>query len=69
MIIWAAPCENVFIDTCAQSDQGFHIHIYHYENMPIQIYYKIYHQKKKKKNPENFQIKKILIYFILLLKT
>ena len=30
----------------------------HYENTPIQIYWKIYHQKKN----ENFQIK-ILIFF------
>ena len=35
----------------------------HYENMPIQIYWKSYHQKN-----EYFQIK-ILIFFIFLLKT
>ena len=35
----------------------------HYENMPIQIYWKFYNQKE-----ENFQIK-ILIFFIFLLKT
>ena len=35
----------------------------HYENKPIQIYWKFYHQKN-----ENFQIK-ILIFFIFLLKT
>ena len=35
----------------------------HYENMPIQIYWKFYNQKD-----ENFQIK-ILICFIFLLKT
>ena len=35
----------------------------HYENTPIQIYWKFYHQKN-----ENFQIK-ILIFFIFLLKT
>ena len=36
----------------------------HYENMPIQIYWKFYNQKKK----ETFQIK-ILIFFKFLLKT
>ena len=36
---------------------------YHYENTPIQIYWKFYNQ-----NRENFQIK-ILIFFIFLLKT
>ena len=36
----------------------------HYENTPIQIYWKFYHKKKH----ENFQIK-ILIFFIFLLKT
>ena len=35
----------------------------HYENIPIQIYWKFYNQKR-----ENFQIK-ILIFFIFLLKT
>ena len=35
----------------------------HYENTPIQIYGKFYHQKN-----ENFQIK-ILIFFTFLLKT
>ena len=35
---------------------------FHYENTPIQIYWKFYH-----KNNENFQIK-ILIFFIFLLK-
>ena len=35
----------------------------HYENKPIQIYWKFYHQKN-----ENFRIK-ILIFFIFLLKT
>ena len=34
----------------------------HYENTPIQIYWKFHHQKN-----ENFQIK-ILIFFIFLLK-
>ena len=34
----------------------------HYENMPIQIYWKFYHQKN-----ENFQIN-ILIFFLFLLK-
>ena len=31
----------------------------HYENMPIQIYWKFYHQKKKKKKKknENLQLK------------
>ena len=37
--------------------------VLHYENKPIQIYWKIYHQKN-----ENFQIK-IPIFFIYLLKT
>ena len=36
----------------------------HFENMPIQIYWKFYHQKIK-----NFQIKKKNDIFILLLKT
>ena len=36
----------------------------HYENTPIQIYWKFYHQKT-----ENFQMKKTLILFIFLLKT
>ena len=35
----------------------------HYENMPIQIFWKFYNQKE-----ENFQIK-ILIFFKFLLKT
>ena len=35
----------------------------HYENIPIQIYWKFYHQKMK-----NFRYK-ILIFFIFLLKT
>ena len=35
----------------------------HYENMPIQVYWKFNHQKN-----ENFQIKN-LIFFIFLLKT
>ena len=35
----------------------------HYENTPIQIYWKFHHQKT-----ESFQIK-ILIFFIFLLKT
>ena len=34
-----------------------------YENMSIQIYWKFYQQKN-----ENFQIKKIWYFFILLLK-
>ena len=34
----------------------------HYENKPIQIYWKFYHQKN-----ENFQIK-IMIFFLFLLK-
>ena len=37
---------------------------YHYENTPIQIYWKFNHKKKN----ESFQIK-ILIFFIFLLKT
>ena len=36
----------------------------HYENKPIQIYWKFYHQKKK---TENFQIK-ILTFFLFLLQ-
>ena len=36
--------------------------VLHYENMPIQIYWKFYHQKIEK-----FQIK-ILIFLIFLLK-
>ena len=28
----------------------------HYENMPIQIYWKFYHQKMKKKSDKNFDI-------------
>ena len=42
----------------------------HYENKPIQIYWKFFHQKKKKKKKknENFLIK-ILIFFLFLLKT
>ena len=39
------------------------LYIFHYENTPIQIYWKFHHQKT-----ENFQIK-ILIFFIFLLKT
>ena len=35
----------------------------YYEKMPIQIYWKFYHQKMKKKSD-----KKILIFFIFLLK-
>ena len=35
---------------------------YHYENTPIQIYGKFYHQKKKKN--ENFQIRKCDIFHI-----
>ena len=35
----------------------------HYENMPIQIYWKFYHQKMKKKSD------KFLIFFMFLLKT
>ena len=45
----------------------------HYENMPIQIYWKLLHthtqKKKKKKRKEIFQIKKSDIFFIFLLKT
>ena len=37
-------------------------YIYHYENTPIQIYWKFYHQKN-----ENFQIQN-LIFFLFLLK-
>ena len=37
-------------------------YVYHYENTPIQIYWKFYHQKN-----ENFQIKN-LIFFLFLLK-
>ena len=44
---------------CLHNEQPF----YHYENTPIQIFWKFYNQKK-----ENFQIK-ILIFFIFLLKT
>ena len=36
----------------------------HYENTPIQIYWKFYHQKKMK----IFQIKVLLIFFMFLLK-
>ena len=36
----------------------------HYENTPIQMYWKFYHPKI-----ENFQIKKTLIFFTFLLKT
>ena len=32
--------------------------LYHYENKPIQIYWKIYHQKMK-----NFQIKNLDIFY------
>ena len=39
------------------------LQIKHYENTPIQIYWKFHHQKNK-----SFQIK-ILIFFIFLLKT
>ena len=39
------------------------VRVLHYENTPIQIYWKFCHQKN-----ENFQIK-ILIFFIFLLKT
>ena len=35
----------------------------HYENMPIQIYWKVYHPKMKKTSDKN------LIFFISLLKT
>ena len=35
---------------------------FHYENTPIQIYWKFYHQKN-----ENLQIE-ILLFFIILLK-
>ena len=35
------------------------IFTFHYENMPIQIYWKFYHQKS-----ENFQIKKLVILHI-----
>ena len=37
---------------------------HHYENMPIQIYWKFYNQTKGKKSD-----KKILIFFTFLLKT
>ena len=40
---------------------------YHYENMPIQIYWKFYHKKKKK--TEKNSDKKDLIFFIFLLET
>ena len=33
----------------------------HYENTPIQIYWKLYHQKKKK---ENFKIKILILFYI-----
>ena len=36
----------------------------HYENMPIQIYWKFYNQKE-----ENFQIKILIFFYIFLLKT
>ena len=42
---------------------SIHIPTYHYENMPIQIYWKFYHQKD-----ENLQIK-FMIIFIFVLKT
>ena len=38
-------------------------HAQHYENTPIQIYWKFHHQKT-----ESFQLK-ILIFFLFLLKT
>ena len=38
---------------------------FHYEKTPIQINWKFYNQKER----ENFQIKKILIFFIFFLKT
>ena len=52
------------------STSYYFVCISHYENMPIQTYWKNYHQKKKKKKKknENFQIK-ILRFFIFLLKT
>ena len=37
---------------------------FHYENMPIQIYWKFYNQKK-----ENFQIKNSDIFLFFFLKT
>ena len=42
---------------------ALNIDFFHYENMPIQIYWKFYHQKVK-----IFRWK-ILIYFMFLLKT
>ena len=42
---------------------GLEISDWHYENTPIQIYWKFHHQI-----PESFQIK-ILIFFLFLLKT
>ena len=51
------PAESMRDDVTCQKPS-------HYDNTPIQMYWKFYNQKKK----ENFQIK-ILIFFIFLLKT
>ena len=51
------------------TERGYRMKAYysHYENTPIQIYWKVYNKKKKK---ENFQIKKSDIFHIqILLKT
>ena len=64
---WISPSENVTSRyvryLCGPSRSASRI-IVHYENKPIQIYWKIYHQKN-----ENFQKKKSDIFFIFLLKT
>ena len=44
---------------CISNSSTYSGHITHYENMPIQIYWKFYHHKN-----ENFQIK-ILIFFLI----
>ena len=57
MHLYESQYQKTYLRTCSPS-----IRAVHYENKPIQIYWKIYHQKN-----ENFQIK-ILIFFIFLLK-
>ena len=55
------------VDTCHHcemfKDGKSTYDLYHYENMPIQIYWKFYHQEKEKNQ------RKFWYFFIFLLKT
>ena len=67
-MIWKLPYNNLYLSDSAYTYAGlahyfaYAIKAFHYESMPIQIYWKLYHQKN-----ENFQIK-ILIFIIFLLE-